>query len=49
MIVRLETEWRQINLLPVIWVFHDPLTSASALQLAWLVWSINFTNNEYIF
>lgn len=46
MTMRIETEWRQLYLLPSIWVFHDPLTSTNALQIAWLVWSLNFCNNE---
>lgn len=46
--VRFETEWRQCNMLPVLWFFYDPITGAYAIQLALFVWSINFVSNEYI-
>lgn len=49
MTVRAGAEWRQCFVLPSIWLFNDPITSTYAIQFAWLVWSITFSNDENFF
>lgn len=48
MTVLFNTDWRQCNMLPVLWLYNDPLTTDCACQFAWLVWSLTFTSNEYL-